>query len=230
MDREAVNGHALSFTELAQVVHDFKGPLSVVVLETQVLQKLLDDGAHDDMVNATRCMLLNLDFIDRMVHDLIDSCAIDAGRFELHRAPADLRTLLENVTTRLTTRDRGRIVLEAPNTMTLNIDALRVERVIANLLQNALKYSADATRVVLKLDAMTDVSRVSVIDTGPGLAREDVSYVFDEYRRATTLDPHEGSGLGLHVSKRIVEAHGGRIGVESSRGIGSKFFFELPLR
>jgi signal transduction histidine kinase len=230
MDREAVDGHALSFTELAQVVHDFKGPLSVVVLETQVLQRLLDDGAHDDMVSATRCMLLNLDFIDRMVHDLIDSCAIDAGRFELHRAHADVRTLLENVMTRMTARDRGRIILDAPTTMTLDLDGLRIERVIANLLQNALKYSADATRVVLKLDTSPELVRISVIDTGPGIAREHLVHLFEEYRRATTVDPHEGSGLGLYVSKRIVEAHGGKIGVDSSRGIGSKFYFELPLR
>src|SRR5262245_50210639 len=72
-------GRALSFAELAHVVHDFKSPLSVVTLETQVLQRQLDDGGHVEMVNATARMLLNLDYIDRLVQDLVDSCAIDAG-------------------------------------------------------------------------------------------------------------------------------------------------------
>jgi hypothetical protein len=66
-------GHALSFSELAQLVHDFKSPLSLVALETQVLQTQLDDGAHVEMVHAITRVLLNLDYIDRMVHDLIDS-------------------------------------------------------------------------------------------------------------------------------------------------------------
>lgn len=232
MVRDAVHvdaGHALTFSDLSQLVHDFKGPLSLVALETQVLQKQLDDGAHIDMVHAITRVLLNVDYIDRMVHDLIDSCAMDAGHFELRRAPTDLRELLTNVTKRMAaSKDRNRIALEAPRTAILRIDALRIERVVANLLQNALVYSPETTRVLVKLETSRSVARVSVRDAGPGIAPDKRERIFDEYHRSTNAYLHDGSGLGLFVSKQIVEAHGGYIGVESTRGSGSEFYFALP--
>jgi signal transduction histidine kinase len=223
--------HALSYAELAQLVHDFKTPLSLVALETQVLQSQLDDGAHVDMVHAITRVLLNLDYIDRMMHDVIDSCAIDAGHFEIHRAPTDLWLLLETVTTRMaTTRDRHRIVLERSDSLTIKIDSLRIERVVANLVHNALKYSAEDTRVFVRMSSGNGVARVSVSDAGPGISRDEVEHLFEEYRRSSAAHVHDSSGLGLYVSKRIVEAHGGRIGVNTATGLGSEFYFELPIR
>jgi signal transduction histidine kinase len=222
--------HALTFSELAQLVHDFKGPLSLVALETQVLQRQLDDGEHVEMVDAIARVLRNIDYIDRMVHDLIDSCAIDAGRFTLHKRPSEVCDLLEAVATRMAaSRKRGRILLELHGRANLNIDALRIERVVANLLQNALTYSPEDTSVVLRLDVTRDFARVSVRDVGPGIAHDELEHVFDEYCRSASAAPHEGSGLGLFVSKQIVEAHGGTIGVLSKLGSGSEFYFELPL-
>ncbi len=222
--------HRDALSELAHLVHDFKGPLSLVALETQVLQRQLDDGAHVEMVHAITRVLLNVDYIDRLVHDLIDSCAINSGHFELHRVATDLDALLESVTTRMSaSRDRGRIELEAPQRVILKIDALRIERVIANLVQNALTYSAEDTCILVKLETLASTVRISVRDSGRGIAPDELDHVFDEHRRANSADVHDGSGLGLYVSKQIVEAHGGRIGVRSVLGEGSEFFFELPL-
>jgi signal transduction histidine kinase len=223
--------HALTYSELAQLVRDFQGPLSLVALETQVLQSQLDDGDHVEMVDAITRVLLNIAYIDRMVHDLIDSCAIDAGQFVLHRKPTEMCDLLESVMLRMAAmRDHGRIVLEARGRVTIEIDPLRIERVIANLVQNALTYSDEDTRVVVRLDSSPRFVRVSVRDAGPGISRDDLLHVFEEYHRSAGASVHEGSGLGLFVSKQIVEAHGGKIGVESTLGLGSEFFFELPLR
>jgi len=226
----AASEHALTFAELARLVHDFKGPLSLVALESQVLQAQLDDGAHVEMVDSIARVLLNVNYIDRMVHDLIDSCAIDTGHFALHRAPTELRALVESVATRMTAwRDHDRLVVEADTRVTVALDALRIERVIANLVHNALAYSPEASSVVVGLRVTRGVARVSVRDRGPGIPREELPHVFDEYRRASTGCAHDGSGLGLFVSKQIVEAHGGRIGVDSMPGLGSDFYFELPL-
>jgi K+-sensing histidine kinase KdpD len=218
----------LTFSELVQLVHDFKGPLSLVALETQVLQSQLDDGDHVEMVDAITRVLLNIDYIDRMVHDLIDSCAMDTGHFSLHRRATEMCDLLENVTVRMAALDHGRIMLDARARVTLKIDALRIERVVANLLQNALLYSPDETQVLVKLDVSEQAVRVTVRDRGPGIPRDEIHEVFDQYRRGTAGHPHDGNGLGLFVSKEIVEAHGGRMGVESTPGLGSEFFFELP--
>jgi signal transduction histidine kinase len=231
--------HSMSFAELAQVVHDFQSPLSAVTLETQVLLNSLDDGAHVEMVNAITRVLLNLDYLDRLMQDLIDSCAIDAGKFELHRRLTNLSELLRAVAARMTpTCEPGRIVVETPRSglglgeklVSLHVDPLRIERVVANFVQNALKYAPRATRVVVRLAPRDGAVRVSVIDVGPGIPRDDAQHLFAAYRRAPTEQPHEGSGLGLYVSKRIIEAHGGTIGVETVTGAGSEFFFELPLQ
>lgn len=232
MNRDALGGgteHALTFSELAKLVHDFKAPLSLVALETQVLQAQLDDGAHDEMVHAMTRVLLNVNYIDRMVHDLIDSCAIDAGHFALHRRPTELCDLLETVTLRMAAvRPPGRIVLDAHSRVTLNVDSLRIERVVANLLHNALAYSPEDTSVVVALRVSPHTVKVSVRDNGPGIARGELDHIFDQYHRADAAALHEGSGLGLFVSKQIVEAHGGRIAVDSTPGQGSEFYFELP--
>jgi K+-sensing histidine kinase KdpD len=221
--------HALTFSELAQLVHDFKGPLSLVALETQVLQTQLDDGAHVEMVHAITRVLLNIDHIDRMVHDLIDSCAIDASHLELHRKSIDLCELLEQVTSRMAaSRDRGRIVLDAPSRVVVHADALRIERVFAHLVHNALVHSPDETSVMVKLDTSQVFARISVRDAGPGMTRAQVEQVFDEHPRCPSY-LHESTRLGLFVGKQIVEAHGGHIGVQSTPGIGSRFYFELPL-
>jgi signal transduction histidine kinase len=155
---------------------------------------------------------------------------MDVDRFEVHCRPTDLQQLIERVIERATaTRDRARVHLDARASVVLSIDELRIERVIANLLGNALKYSPSTSDVIVRLETRHDVARVSVIDAGPGIPPEEVTQLFGKYRRAATSHGHEGSGLGLYVSKRIVEAHGGRIGVDSPHGIGSCFFFELPL-
>lgn len=220
--------HAMSYAELAHVVHDLKSPLSVVVLETLLLRRKLDDGAHAEMMETITRMLLNIDYIDRMVQDLIDSCAFDAGQLELHRIPTDLRLLVESVAARMTSsRDRGRIVVDAPESVVVRVDALRIERVVANLVSNALKYTPRSARVVIRLE-VSPAPRISVTDSGPGVPGDEAQYIFDEHRRGSGAHAHDGNGLGLYVSKRIVEAHGGRIGVFSLPGVGSQFYFELP--
>lgn len=170
----------------------------------------------------------NVAFLDRMVRELLDSCSLEPESAELRPSTTELRALLASVIDRVvTTRDRGRIRLDAPQPVTLAIDELQIQRVIANLLQNALKYAPESPTIVARLETGAGLARVSIIDRGPGIPPEDVLHIFDMYRRAATA-PGTGHGVGLFVSKRIVEAHGGTIGVCHSPGAGAQFFFELP--
>jgi signal transduction histidine kinase len=213
--------------EVVQLVHDLKNPLATIALEMCILEGKLD---RTDLKGAVTRVTQNVAYLDRMVQDLLDADAMDVDRFALHRRPVDMQQLIERVIERATaTRDRARVHLDARSSVVLMIDDLRIERVIANLLGNALKYSPSTTDVIVRLETHHDIARVSVIDAGPGIAPEEAAQLFGKYRRATTSHGHEGSGLGLYVSKRIVEAHGGRIGVDSLHGVGSCFFFELPL-
>jgi PAS domain S-box-containing protein len=215
--------------DVAQIVHDLKSPLSTIALETCLLDDKVARGNPSDMRDALARITHNVEFLDRMVQDLLDLCSLDAGRLELQRRPTELHALLEQIIDRVVpTRDRERVSLQSAEPVTTSIDDLRIERVVANLLQNALKYAPRTSSIVVRLAAVSNAIRISVSDAGPGIMPAEVGSVFDKFRRASTAGAHEGSGLGLYVSKKIVEAHGGRIDVTSVRGAGSQFFFELP--
>jgi PAS domain S-box-containing protein len=215
--------------DVAQIVHDLKNPLSTIALEACLLDSKIACGTPSGARDAVARITHNVEFLDRMVNDLLDLCSLDAGRLELSRRPTELRLLLEQVIARVVpTRDRARVFLHATEPVTTSIDALRIERVIANLLQNALKYAPKITGIVVRLAVENGTIRVSVSDVGPGMTIIESGFVFDKFRRASSAAGHEGSGLGLYVSKKIIEAHGGRIDVTSARGTGSQFYFELP--
>jgi len=224
-----VDGSGLHDEDIVQIMHDIRNPLSTISLESQLLDtRLYRDDARDTS-RAVERISLNVTFIDRMIQDLIDLCAIGADRLELRRVPTELGCLVEQVIDRaVATRDRGRVFCDPHPAITLEVDDLRIERVIANLVQNALKYAPASSGVILRIDATDRMVRVSVTDAGPGIDVAEHAAIFDKYHRAPNASSREGSGLGLFVSKRIIEAHGGRIGVESVRGEGSCFFFELP--
>jgi signal transduction histidine kinase len=212
---------------LAQIVHDLKSPLSTIGLETCLLEERMR-GDRESCAALARVQR-NLAFLDRMVHDILDSLAIEAGELDLKRTSAELRALLQRVIERVVpTRDRTRVYLDARNPAMVSIDDLRIERVVANLLTNALKYAPPASEVVVRLEMRSSGVRVSVIDAGTSMTPSDLLVVFDRFRRVGSSASHEGSGLGLYVSRRIVEAHGGHIDVECARGIGTRFFFDLP--
>ena len=214
--------------EVAELVHDLKTPLATIALETYLLEHKLTPS--DEVARAAVARIAsNVEFLDRMVQDILDLSALDAGQLELRRQPTELRALVEHVVERVTpSRDRGRVVVDPGPRVVLDIDDLRIERVVANLLGNALKYAPSCTGIVLRLEVGPRSALLSVADAGPGMTPGEMKHVFDKYRRGATARAHEGWGLGLYVSKLLVEAHGGRIGIASELGRGSRFFFELP--
>lgn len=219
----------LAFDEVAQIVHDFKGPLSTIALEASLLDGRAGGPDRQLTQEAVTRMIRNVEFLDRMVQDLLDLCAIDGGRFVIHRRPTNLSALLEHTVERVVpSRDRWRVFLQLTEQIELAIDDLRIERVAANLLHNALTHASARSGIVVRLDALGDRARVAVIDAGPGIDPAESGTIFEPYRRGSAA-ARGGTGLGLYVSKRTVEAHGGRIGVDTIASVGSQFYFELPL-
>lgn len=216
--------------DVAEIVHDLKNPLATIALETCLLDHRIANGEYNDLQSAVDRIKHNVVYLDRMVLDLLDLCSLDAGRFEIHRRPTDLRDLVVQIVHRaVATRDRDRVFVEAPLAISLDLDDLRIERVIANFLQNAMKYAPAPTGVVVRLDRYSSAVCVSVTDAGPGIMPSDRQHIFEKYHRNASARGCEGYGLGLYVARKIVEAHGGRIGVDSVHGVGSRFYFELPL-
>jgi signal transduction histidine kinase len=211
--------------EIVELVHDLRSPINNIGLELALLDDRVNAGDHQMAMGRIR---RNLEFLDRLVQDLLDSYLIDGDRLEIRREPAEIRALLERVVERVVpTRDRGRVVFEAGYRATVAIDALRIERVVANLVGNAIKYAPPGSRIDLRLDVGPHSVTFSVTDAGPGMSPTEAAYVFDKHRRTPSAHVYEGAGIGLHVSKKIIEAHGGEIGVNTALGTGSRFYFKL---
>jgi signal transduction histidine kinase len=165
----------------------------------------------------------------RLVNDLLDSTRIGRGRFVVHQAPTDLAALARDVVEeqRLTDPDHHFFV-DAPPEVIGSWDQSRLQQVLTNLVSNAVKYSSPGTNVRVGLRERDDEVVLSVADQGSGIAPSDLDQIFQPFARLEPQGQATGTGLGLYITRGIVEAHGGRIWVESEVGRGSTFFVSLP--
>ncbi len=211
---------------IANTVHDLRSPLSNIGIELYLIEaQLRACDAPPDAIDRVR---ENLAYMQRLLDELQDDAPNDDITVRL--SPTDLRALLREVRDRVVTAsDRGRVDLDAPMTVMANVDGHALERVITNLLQNAVAYAPAPAKVIIRLERHGYVARISVVDRGRGIARDEVASLFDRYRRASSSSNCDGNGLGLYICRKIIEAHGGNIAVESDVGRGSRFIIELPV-
>lgn len=227
---ERRRGELLTF--LAGVAHDLRNPLNALRLSTGVLapdQPLPNkDVVRDTMMLVQR----QVTRLDRMVGDLLDATRIEAGQLALALGEADACALaVEAAELYRSSSDRHQLLVETPDhPVTIRCDPARIAQVLNNLVSNAIKYSPSGGEVRIRVEEAGGEAKISVIDSGVGIAPEDVDHIFAPFRRATRpASTIPGVGLGLSVARRIAEAHGGRIDVTSRPGLGSTFAVVLPL-
>ena len=216
------------------VSHDLRQPLTVVQGYTQQLQRIFDreglNGRKRRMLDAIAHSAARL---AGMIRDLVDAARLEGGQIELNAELLDLRAFTAGLVERMeATGEEERIALQIPPDLPpVSADAEKLERVLGNLLGNALRYSDPGTTVTVRAERKGDEVVISIADRGPGIPPEELSQLFQPYRRRKTrrLTGKEGLGLGLCIAKGLVEAHGGRIWAESTVGVGSTFFFTLPV-
>ncbi|MHB1134533.1 MAG: sensor histidine kinase [Chloroflexota bacterium] len=219
---------------LRAITHDLRQPLTVIQGQGQMLQHVLArEGSDGRKARMAEAIFINAKRMTTMVQDLAESARLDAGSLQLNSAPLDLDYLLQDLAGRAWHgRDVERIELSVQRDMPLVLaDAEKVERVLANLISNALKYSPVDKPILVRVVSGEGEVVTSVRDEGPGIAVEERASLFQRYYRAGLPRDvkREGLGLGLYIAKGLVEAHGGRIWVESEVGQGSTFSFTLPL-
>ena len=211
--------------------HELKTPLTPLALRLAALERKLEQGEHVDLslVRRSRRQLARM---TSLINDLLDASRIEAGRLSLHPRPTRLEALVAHAVSALgSDGGRGRIETECEPGLLVRADPDRLEQVLVNLLENALKYSPAGQQVKVRLQARGDVALLSVQDHGIGIPREEQAHLFDRFFRARNVSSHSfgGLGLGLYISRDIVERHGGRIWVESEVGDGATFYVALPL-
>jgi signal transduction histidine kinase len=166
----------------------------------------------------------------RLVSRLLDRSRIESGRLALEPEPTELVPLLESVVSaaRMTT-ERHEIVLHAPEALVAVVDALRLEQVVRNLVDNGIEFSpADSAIDVELVAADSDTVRIAVRDRGPGIPPEHRGHIFERFYQVRAGETRTGMGLGLYISRQIVELHGGRLVVEFPRDGGTRFVITLP--
>ena len=219
---------------LATVAHELRGPLTALATSSELLAEdfeVLDPNQVRGMLSAIHRRTL---WLQGLVENLLAAATIREGRLQLHRQSihlndvlADVKAVVDPLLSQRGQRIRVRGAQAAPSVFA---DGRRIGQVLVNLILNASKFGKTGTLIDITVSRLPDRVRVSVADRGPGVPADQVQRLFEPYYRsaATADNVKEGVGLGLSIVKSIVQAHGGGVGVESRRGGGARFWFELP--
>jgi len=217
---------------LGGVAHDLRNPLSALSTSVQLIRPGEPLPPEPRIRRTLELVRRQLAKLERMINDFMDMTKIDSGTLELHTAPHDLRKLVREVVQLFeATAPEQRIELSLPQeALEASCDSLRVEQIVSNLMSNAIKYSPSASKVEIELFRDVNEAVIAVRDYGVGISPEDQQHLFEPFRRAGLgQEAIPGAGLGLYVVRRLVDAHCGRIEVESVPGHGARFSVRLPL-
>jgi signal transduction histidine kinase len=214
--------------------HELRTPLNAIIGFSQVLRQRLFGEVNAKQEEYLDDILSSGNHLLSLINDVLDLSKVEAGQVELEVATFSLREALERgvVMVRERAAKNGvRLALEpAPDVDLVDGDERRLRQVIFNLLSNAVKFTPGGGSIVVATSRTDGEVQVSVTDTGPGIALGDQERIFEEFQQTDVgAEQREGTGLGLALSKRLVELHGGRLWVESEPGHGSRFVFTLPV-
>ena len=220
------------------IVHDMKSPLMVIMSYLQMMQPNASTSSlpSTDKFDPLELTKTSSERLLNMMTSLLDVSRFESGDMSLHLASSNLKDMVETSFNSLAPLLRNRRTeLEVPDRpVTLSCDTDILQRVIYNLMDNAIKYTQEGDAIVATLTENSTYVRFSIKDSGPGVASEDQNRIFEKFARVkkqtdTKSGPLLSSGLGLAFCKLAVEAHQGQIGIESEQGKGSTFWFTLPL-
>ena len=230
---EAASQHKSEF--LANMSHELRTPLNAIIGFSEVLTDRMFGDLNEKQVEYLNDIHASGQHLLSLINDILDLSKIEAGRMELEVTDFDLPMTIENAL--VLVRERAaRKGIELHRSIDerlgqIQADERRIRQVLLNLLSNAIKFTGEGGGVAVEAKPVTDSVEVTVTDTGVGIAPEDQAAVFEEFRQVgTAAKKVEGTGLGLALSRKYIELHGGRIRVESQVGAGSTFTFTLPVR
>ena len=229
---ELVNGFQKKF--FATVAHDVKSPLTAILGYAEVLTGKLKAMPSEGRYAAniqTSAKTLNV-----LISDLVDLAAMESGKLRVEIGTLNLLAVMNDVYERVKIAAANRklnMTLEVPPVLPpLAGDDARVGQVVQNLCTNAIQYTKEGGKITIKAELKPDRVEVSVIDTGIGISKEDLPRVWERFFQTKEAMGMRkaGFGLGLKIAREIVQRHGGEMGIESELGVGSRFFFHIPIK
>jgi len=231
---ELANRHKSEF--LANVSHELRTPLNAIIGFSEVLLERMGGAINEKQEEYLNDIHSSGRHLLALINDILNLSKIEAGREELDLSDFDLKSALENALTQIRERaqkhDIALKLVVNPPVGSIRADQRKVKQIMLNLLSNAVKFTPDHGRITVTAAHTDSRIEIAVADTGVGIAADHLGVIFDEFRQVGASHPGkaEGTGLGLALTRRFVELHGGTICVRSEVGRGSTFSFTLPER
>jgi signal transduction histidine kinase len=216
---------------IAMIAHELRGPLTPIISYAQMVARPAQ--RTETIQRGTKVIISQARRLTRLVNDLLDSSRLSSGQFALTREACDIGLLAQEVMEELRpVAPYHTLVLEIPEeTVIGNWDSGRLQQALGNLLDNAIKFSDEHTTVTVRIWTEGDSAHVSVHNQGVTIPPTEKGQLFRPFVRLQATSARRGSGLGLHITKSIIEAHGGILRLEpnTAEGQGTTFAFDLPL-
>ncbi|WP_316841246.1 ATP-binding protein [Pedobacter gandavensis] len=211
--------------------HELKTPITSLKASLQLLDRIKDNPPATGMLSKLVVQAnKSLGKVNAMVEDLLNSSKANQGQLHISQENFILSSILKDCYHDLTADGIYSIETEGDLDIAVYADAMRIEQIVVNFLNNAIKYAAQSKEIRIRIEKADGMAKVSVIDRGPGIQPEKLRYIFDRYYRADNSgSQYTGLGLGLYICAEIIKQHNGQIGVESVLEEGSSFWFTLPM-
>jgi signal transduction histidine kinase len=215
--------------------HELKTPLTSIIAAAGLLEEELQTTADEPHRKLIQTIIRNANSLETRLAELLEIVKTGSGKIQLQFEPVDMKSLILGTCMQISPLVRNKeqqLKTELPESLPIiQGDGPRLEQVLLNLLNNATKFTPHGGKITIRARRQDDGLVVQVEDDGIGIAKEKQDLLFKPYSRLNAdRQRHPGLGLGLALSKQVIELHGGRIWVESETGAGSKFYFFVPLR
>jgi PAS domain S-box-containing protein len=227
-DRKADEQRKDDFISIAS--HELKTPTTALKASLQLLDRMKDKPSpiFPKLIAQSN---KSIDKITALIDELLNSTRTTEGQLHLNKTNFTVAEMLNGCCNHVRAAGKHKLITQGDEHLQLFADEHRIDQVVVNLVNNAVKYAPDSTEIYLIIEHLDDMVKISVKDTGPGINPDKLPHLFDRYYRADYAgSQYSGLGLGLYISSEIVKRHGGQIGVDTELGKGSTFWFTLPLK
>jgi PAS domain S-box-containing protein len=231
--QESATKEAIRIREefISVAAHELRTPLTTLYARLQLIERRLgrQELDHGAVVRDVTLVRQAADRLKTLIDRLLDISRIRSGQLQLEREPTDVAAMTESVVLMLAETSGRKITMQASPPLKnyrAAVDGVRIEEVVVNLIDNAVKYSPRDTAIDVELTSTPDAIHIAVRDRGPGIELAERARVFEPFHRSSATAP--GVGLGLHIAKEIVELHGGTLTIEEPANGGSRFVVTMP--
>ena len=210
--------------------HELKTPITSLKATLQLLNKFLkiEGPITEKLLKLGKDADRHITKLTHLVNDLLNSTKIEQGQLSLNKTQFVLSDIIDGCCTHISLDGKHHIVFEGNHSVEVFADEQKIDQVLVNLINNAVKYAPKSEKIIVRVDKVEGHTKVSVIDHGDGIAEENISKLFDRYFRINQHSYTPGLGLGLFISAEIIRRHNGKIGAESVLGEGACFWFTIP--